>query len=465
MLFHSVGFLLVFLPLFLITMQLIPKGMPRSICLLLFSYLFYSGAEPYFVLILLLSSIVDYSAALLLHGSSRVVIKRFYLILSVTVNLGLLIFFKYGAMLLPSVTPVGQMLGLPIPNEDFYKGFILPAGISFYTFQSMSYTIDVYRGLIKPEKNLLGFFNYVAYLPQLIAGPIERFGNLSPQISTMIYAKTERLWTAGIDRITLGIAQKLLIADSCGYIVDHLVSAGGPYSFFSAWAIAVGFGMQIYYDFSAYTHIAIGISLLFGIRLTENFLSPYKSTNIQEFWRRWHITLSNWFRDYLYISLGGSKHGWLRTFLNVILTFGLCGLWHGAGWNYIAWGLMHGILVGGYHVMNKIIRVPILPPFLAVALTFATIHLVWVPFRVADPLIIGRIWQGMFGLEGFGLGLVSLPDLVFISIVTALTLWLPNASQRWPGSSGWLESLALMGIALFAIFNTPEITQFIYFQF
>jgi len=413
MLFHSIGFLLVFLPLFLITMQLVPKGMPKAICLLLFSYLFYSGAEPSFVLILLLSSIVDYSAALLLHDSSKIVIKRLYLTLSVTVNLGILIFFKYGAMLLPS---------------------------SFYTFQSMSYTIDVYRGIIKPEKNLVGFFNYVAYLPQLIAGPIERFGNLSPQINTMVHGKTDKLWAAGIDRIALGIAQKLLIADSCGYIVNHLVLAEGPYSFFSAWAIAVGFGMQIYYDFAAYTHIAIGISLLFGIRLTENFLSPYQSRNIQEFWRRWHITLSNWFRDYLYISLGGSRKGWFRTILNVILTFVLCGLWHGAGWNYIAWGLMHGILLGAYHVMKKVMSVPILPPFLAVALTFVTI-------------------------QGFNLGLVSLPDILFISIVTALTLWLPNASQRWPGRSGWVESVGLMGIALFAIFNTPEITQFIYFQF
>lgn len=465
MLFHSTGFLFIFLPVFLVSVLVVPKGMARSVVLLIFSYLFYSGAEPFFLIILLVSSLTDYFVAIKLFAEDRLRMKKLWLCVSISINLGILAFYKYGVWVIPGMTPLFDYTGVPVPDPEFFKTYILPAGISFYTFQSMSYTIDVYRGLIKPERNIISFCNYVAYLPQLIAGPIERFSHLHPQLVSFSKGEVRHHWTAGIDRIMLGIAQKILIADSCGLIVDRLLQAGETQSFITAWAIALGFGMQIYYDFAAYTHMAIGISLLLGVRLQENFLSPYKATSIQDFWRRWHITLSRWFRDYLYIPLGGSKKGLPRTILNLLLTFLLVGLWHGAGWNYVAWGTIHGVLIGLYHIKGKIFPNWSTNKMIAIAITFIVVHFAWVPFRVDDTVIIVDLWRSMLGLNSFEQSMVSMSDMFFILIVVSLTLILPNASQRWPGRSGSLESSGIAVTAIFAVLSAPQIAKFIYFQF
>lgn len=331
MYFQSAGFLFIFLPLFLTLTIFAPAGKLRLLLLLVFSYLFYSGGEPFFILLLIISTLADFTIALQLDTKSKKYIRGLWLSASVLINLGLLGYFKYGALMFPYFRPLGVMLHMPMPDPDFYKTFILPAGISFYTFQTMSYTIDVYRGQTKPTKDLLAFACYVAYLPQLVAGPIERFHALAPQIQALANKRLHPNWNKGLNRLSLGIIQKLFIADSCGRIVDTLMQYRGLHSFVSSWTIAISFGLQIYYDFAAYTSMAIGISLLLGIRLSENFKSPYRSSNIREFWRRWHITLSNWLRDYLYIPLGGSRKGTRRTVLNIMLTFLFCGLWHGAG--------------------------------------------------------------------------------------------------------------------------------------
>lgn len=465
MLFQTTAFLFILFPLFLICLNVIPKGNARAACVLFFSYLFYSGAEPFFVLILVFSSLVDYTAALALSGAKSSHGRKVWLGLSIVVNLGLLSFFKYGVMVLPYLTPVTEFWHLPGIDAGYFKSFALPAGISFYTFQSMSYTIDVYRGRIKPERNLLSYCNYVAYLPQLIAGPIERFDNLHPQLRNLARGLTEPQWTAGLDRLALGLVEKLLIADGCGRIVDVLVQVGGPYPFFSAWALSLGFGMQILFDFAGYCHMAIGISLMLGVRLSENFLSPYQSANIQEFWRRWHVTLSNWFRDYLYIPLGGSRSGLFRTVVNVMITFSLCGLWHGAGWNYVAWGAAHGLLLSIFNIRKRWLPSWTPPRALGVGITFILVHVAWVLFRVNHPDQILRIWKGMFGFSGWQLGWVGLVDLLFIGLVAAVTLLAPNASRRWPGRSGGYESIFWWGAALWALFSSPQINQFIYFQF
>ncbi len=465
MLFNSAGFILVFLPIYLLIVYCAPRGYTKSAALVLFSYLFYAGAEPFFVLILIFSSFVDYCAALQIFSSSRIIIKRFWLSASIIVNLGLLGFYKYGGWVFPYLSPILEPMGLPLPAADFFQGYYLPAGISFYTFQSMSYSFDVYKGTVRPERNLLSFCNYIAYLPQLIAGPIERFNKLHPQLLKLIDGRSTIHWSEGLDRIALGIAQKLLVADSCGLIVDRSLQAGTDYSWIDAWVIALGFGMQIYYDFAAYTHIAIGIALIMGIRLSENFNSPYKARNIQEFWRRWHMTLSSWFRDYVYIPMGGSRVGLVRTSFNILVTFLLIGFWHGAGWNFVVWGLLHGILLAGFRLKNQYLHYWIIPPPVAIGLTLMVVHFVWIPFRVEDSVQVVTIWQGMLGLHEIGPQISSMPDIVFLLLILAATLSFPNASERWPGISGWAESTALAVLGLFAILNSPQITQFIYFQF
>lgn len=464
MLFQSAGFLFVFLPLFLATMALLPSGRPRAAGLLVFSYLFYSGAEPLFILLIVISSLTDFLVAIFLHAASGLR-RKLTLCVSLTVNLGLLGFYKYGAWVIPKLTPFLAPLHIPLPDEYFFSGFILPAGISFYTFQSLSYTIDVYRGHVVPERNVVSFFNFVAYLPQLIAGPIERHGHLNPQLESFYARSITSNWSAGLDRIMLGIAQKLLVADSCGRIVDAMLERGYGYDFVDAWVIAIGFGMQIYYDFAAYTHIAIGISLILGIRLQENFDSPYQALSIQDFWRRWHMTLSRWFRDYVYIPLGGSRHGLARTAVNVMLTFLLVGLWHGAGWNFVAWGVIHGGLLALYNLKQAKLPRLVLPTALAVLVTFIAVHFAWVPFRVSEPLEIAAIWQAMLGLSGFGSVDASPVDIAILLLVLTATWLVPNASKRWPGAGGWAESTAYAGVALFTVFTTPEVAQFIYFQF
>jgi len=285
-LFHSPGFLLLFLPVCILFLHLARGVRLRGLSLTIFSYIFYSGAEPFFLLVLLASTLTDYCVALAIAATPQRRRRRQLAFVSVAVNLGLLGFFKYGPWLLPGLSRLLSQAGLPAPAPDALDGFLLPAGISFYTFQSLAYTLDVYRGIIEPTRDLTGFAGYVAYLPQLIAGPIERFERLGPQLKEFRERRLTAHWSAGVDRLALGLAQKLLIADTCGDIVDRLVAAGGVPDFWTAWGIALGFGMQIYFDFAAYTHMAIGISLLLGIRLSENFLAPYQATSIQEFWRR-----------------------------------------------------------------------------------------------------------------------------------------------------------------------------------
>lgn len=465
MIFQSGGFLFLFLPLFLLCFVAAPAGWWRNLVVLVFSYLFYSGGEPQFVLLLLFTSGLDFMVALRIAASASARVRRVWLTTSIVLNLGLLGFYKYGGMLLAGLAPLGGWLGLPLPGEEFYKSFLLPAGLSFYTFQSMSYAIDVYRREVQPERSLVAFFSYVAYLPQLIAGPIERFAALGPQLRAMYQRPWDRSqWSAGADRIALGVAQKLLLADGCGVLVDALAS-GSSHTFWSAWGLGVGFGMQIYYDFAAYTHMAIGIALLMGVRLTENFLSPYQAPNIQEFWRRWHRTLSEWFRDYLYIPLGGSQGGGWRTLRNVGITFGLCGLWHGASWNFVVWGLWHGGLVGSYHLFRQRWRGVELPHALGVLLTFAAVTVGWVLFRLHAPGEILTVLKGMAGLNGFAWGRMTPGDGLLLAALVGATLTLPNAAVRWPGSSGWLESAALWGVALAALFASSEVQNFIYFQF
>lgn len=465
MYFQSAGFLFLFLPVTLLITSMAPKGILRTLSLVLLSYLFYSGAEPFFALILLFSSVTDFYVAIAIASTERKRLKKLYLAISLSINLALLAFFKYGAMIGRGVSNLGDGWSTLLPNSLIFETFVLPPGISFYTFQSLSYSIDVYRGQVEPTRNLWGFLAYIAYLPQLIAGPIERFHNLYPQLQKWFDKQERPQWSAGLDRIAVGVVQKLLIADSCGRLVDVLVGWHGTHSLISGWMTALAFGMQIYYDFAGYTNMAIGVSMCFGIRLSENFLSPYKARNIQDFWRRWHVTLSFWFRDYLYIPLGGSRGSRLRTVFNLLLTFALCGLWHGAGVNFVVWGCGHGVLLAGFHILRRTFPNFRLSTPLSVGLTFLMVNFLWIVFRVSDPGTVLNLWKGMLGMSRLGAGDVLPWDMTFIGAVTVATWLLPNCAQRWPGRSGAVESLAIWATAVFVVVTSPQIHQFIYFQF
>jgi alginate O-acetyltransferase complex protein AlgI len=314
----------------------------RLIVLILASLVFYAAWSVPLVSLIVLSAFVDYAAGRALaryEGEQRR--RKLVLAMSMTINLGLLAYFKYTNFFLDSLHeafdlgPGGQVLDI-----------VLPPGISFYTFQTMSYTIDVYRGSIKPTTSFLRFFLYVSFFPQLIAGPIERAGHLLVQFDQ---AATRRFQVdnlvSGAQMIVFGMFKKVVIADHCGRLADRIYTDPGIYDGWSALIATYAFTLQIYCDFSAYSEIARGSARIFGIDLMRNFDQPYLTHNISDFWRRWHISLSNWFRDYVYIPLGGNRKGKLRTILNLTLTMFLSGLWHGAAWTFVLWGLYHGLLL------------------------------------------------------------------------------------------------------------------------
>jgi len=317
----------------------------RQVFLLAASYVFYCWEKPVYGLLLATSTCLDYVCGIWmgrLHGRRR---RRLVLLLSLAGNLGLLGFFKYGDFLAGNIAGLGRLLGF----DTHWKamGFVLPVGISFYTFQTMSYTIQVYRRQIDPTRDFISFALYVSFFPQLVAGPIERANRLLPQLQVYHRIRAEDI-AAGARRIVYGLFRKVVIADRLGILVDMFFENPDGFSTATAWIVMPVFMGQIYFDFAGYADIAIGTARLFGIRLTENFRRPLLSVSIGDFWNRWHITLTSWLRDYVFFPLGGFRKGGARTLLNGWIVFLLCGLWHGARWNFVAWGAYHAVLISFY---------------------------------------------------------------------------------------------------------------------
>ncbi|MGD8992213.1 MAG: MBOAT family protein [Desulfobacterales bacterium] len=339
MVFSSTIFLFVFLPAVIVCYfghQLFGARQLRNTILLCFSYLFYLYGAAGFLLILILSTVADYVLGHLIEH--RVRLKRLWLGISLLLNLGLLAYFKYANFF------VSEVNNLLVEWQHFsieWQSVALPIGISFFTFQKLSYVIDVYRGKCPALDNIVDFALYIAMFPQLIAGPIVRFSTIRNQLK----ARRES-WDNfynGIVRICWGLAKKVIVANSCGQITDVVFDLKPELLDTKvAWLGALGYTLQIYFDFSAYSDIAIGLGLLFGFTLPENFNRPYSAVSITDFWRRWHMTLGRWFKDYLYIPLGGNRRGTARTCLNMTIVFILCGLWHGANWTFLFWGVYHG---------------------------------------------------------------------------------------------------------------------------
>ena len=332
MVFSSTIFLCVYLPLVLLGYYICPKK-GKNLFLLIVSLVFYAWGEPKYVFLMIFSILINYVFGLLMdkHRENKKRLKLM-LVLSVAIDLGLLSVFKYTDFIITNI------------NSIFNTGFdllniALPIGISFYTFQAMSYTIDVYRDNVRVQRNLIDFGMYITMFPQLIAGPIVRYADVQDQLAERSVTTAD--FSEGIMRFVVGLGKKVLLANQMGAVWTDIYALGGDVSALMAWTGAVAFTFQIYFDFSGYSDMAIGLGRMFGFKFPENFRYPYESVSITDFWRRWHITLSTWFKEYLYIPLGGNRRGLARQALNLLIVWSLTGFWHGAGWNFVMWGLYY----------------------------------------------------------------------------------------------------------------------------
>jgi D-alanyl-lipoteichoic acid acyltransferase DltB (MBOAT superfamily) len=443
----------------------------RNPILLAGSYFFYGWWDWRFLSLLLISTIVDFTIGRRMPRSGTKGARTRLLVASALVNLGILGAFKYANFFIDSLSSLTSSLGVGDLNPAFRV--VLPVGISFYTFQTLSYTFDVYRYRIQPTRNLLDFATYVAFFPQLVAGPIERAQRLLPQISDRSRPMPRGASLhAALLLILQGLFKKVVVADGVAVVANEVFANPNEYSWSGAALGVLAFGIQIYGDFSGYTDIARGVSRLFGIELVVNFSQPYLSRNITEFWRRWHISLSDWLRDYLYIPLGGNRGGVVRTLRNLMVTMLLGGLWHGASWNFVVWGGLHGFflvihrLTRGGRVPEARLRWRHLP---AIVATFLSVQLAWVFFRAESFSDAFDLIARLFTLRG---GIASESDLALVLVLGGVTLAVDLAARLQPDPVGFLRrSPALAGgvvsaaIAAIIVFSggTPE--PFIYFQF
>lgn len=466
MIFNSVQFGLFFIVVLALYWSL--RHRQRNLLLLVASYFFYGMWDWRFLSLIAISTVVDYVIGRRMPTTTGSP-KTALLVTSMVVNLGILGTFKYAGFFVDGFEELVSFVGFGVSGPVL--DLVLPVGISFYTFQTMSYTIDVYRGRLEPVDDFLTFATFVAYFPQLVAGPIERARDLLPQlIAPRPPLRVEQI-TSGLGLVLLGLTKKVVLADGVAGVADRAFESPGQLSWLAVTAGVVAFGIQIYGDFSGYTDIARGVSRLLGIELTLNFAQPYLSRNITEFWRRWHITLSNWLRDYLYIPLGGNRRGRHRTHVNLMITMLLGGLWHGASWNFVIWGGIHGALL----VLHRVLRggrVPTAPisrrDIPAILATSGAVFVAWVFFRAPDLATALDVFQAM----AFQSGAQATGDLllvaVFLVAMVAIDLFARKGAITGrvvltrPALSGSLVAASLVAITLFSG-GAPR--PFVYFQF
>jgi len=465
MLFNSFLFLLVFLPAVLAGSCLIRVPRYRIIFWTLASWIFYGFAGPWFVLLMMASTGLDFLLAQRIARSTSPGARRAYVITSLGFGLGLLGFFKYCNFFLDTVnTMVGalhDLVGIPTIPLTTSLAIVLPAGISFYTFETIRYTIDVYRRHIPPEPDFWYFACFVSLFPHLIAGPIIKPGDLLPQLHAL-EPRHQWRFQHGLFLFAGGLCKKVLIADRIAVSIDPFLFNVTDLSMPRAWMVMVGFAMQIYFDFSGYTDMARGLGYLIGIEFPVNFNSPYRALDPSDFWQRWHITLSTWLRDYLYIPLGGSRRGSLRTYRNLMVTMLLGGLWHGAGWNFVLWGGLHGIALSVYHQFRG--YWDSFPDTVRRAGMFLFIVLSWVPFRLHNLRDILACYRAMFALD-FSVGLPWRLLLVG-GASTAIALFVRRNSNEINWAMLGSTTAITLGLATFiTLLYINSSTRFLYFQF
>jgi D-alanyl-lipoteichoic acid acyltransferase DltB (MBOAT superfamily) len=472
----------------------------KKINLLLASYIFYAAWNPPFILLLWLSTVVDFFVGRALYTQPNKHKRKLLLVVSLIGNLGMLCFFKYGGFLLENFVTVVNAVGVNFHPAK--PSIILPAGISFYTFTTLCYTIDMYKKKSQPVKSLLDFSLFVTFFPHLVAGPIVRPPQLVPQFESPRRAN-EKQMMQGLFLLSMGLFMKVVLADSIlSGVADSVFSFGGPLQTVDAWVGVLAFSGQIFFDFAGYSTCAIGVALCLGFVLPQNFRYPYAAIGFSDFWRRWHITLSAWLRDYLYIPLGGNQKGHVRTYVNLMITMLLGGLWHGANWTFVVWGGLHGT----YLCVERLIRprqstsgstgegltapamatAPVISRasmapsflgkksvnnFLLAMITFFLVNVTWVFFRSADFTTAWRLLSSMFGRASNGTPLLATVDMMKVTLVVVLmvaTHWmLRNTSilQVAEKTKWWVVSLAWSFMLIMLLLAQASSSSFIYFQF
>ncbi|WP_337100155.1 MBOAT family O-acyltransferase [Paenibacillus sp. YIM B09110] len=460
MVFSSLLFLFIFLPAVLLLYFSSPWRI-KNLVLFATSLIFYAWGEPIYIAIMLLSTVTDYCFGLLLSRPNMSAGKRKGIVVfSIIINLALLGFFKYADFLIHNVN---ALLGTSIPPTDLP----LPIGISFYTFQSMSYIIDIYRGTAKAQRNWLDFGTFVALFPQLVAGPIVHYKTVAEQLQHRTV--TMDMFAEGVQRFIIGLAKKVLLANNIGLLWDGISSSSpGSLPALTAWIGIIAFAFQIYFDFSGYSDMAIGLGLMFGFRFNENFNKPYTATSITDFWRRWHISLSTWFRDYVYIPLGGNRHGIWKQLRNIMIVWLLTGIWHGASWNFLLWGLYFGVVL----IFEKWIGLRLLqrvPAWVRHTYALLLILIGWVFFAFEDLGEMGAYFAAMAGANGQPLLTNNSLYLLYTNAILLILLVAASLpARKRESSSGGGVRLVWHGILFFlsvAYLVDATFNPFLYFRF
>lgn len=473
MVFSSSIFLFCFLPLVLFIYYVLRTEF-RNLFLLIASLLFYAWGEPKFVFVIIVSILINYLFGLLIHASlarTNRIIAKVAMITGVVANCGLLFYFKYFDFFL---TSVHDLTGWDV----VIKNIVLPIGISFFTFQGLSYVIDVYLKKVEVQKNIINFAMYKAFFPQLIAGPIVRYVDVHHQIEQRTHSMDK--FADGVRRFVIGLSKKVIIANTLGKVADGVFSLPADQnSLTTLWVGAICYSFQIYFDFSGYSDMAIGLAKMFGFDFKENFNYPYISKTVTEFWRRWHISLSSWFRDYVYIPLGGNRTG--NVYFNLLVVFIVTGLWHGAAWNFVIWGLWHGLFLIIERVLKKSgkgnIRVPKAITWLY---TMLVVVIGWVLFRAPDLSYAMKYLGGMFGfVQSKNVGFITwyyLDSMVITVIILGCLASLPivqyiknivGSLEEHNGFSLFLQTVYIGALLLICMMflATSTYNPFIYFRF
>ena len=486
MVFTTHLFVFYFLPLFLLTYYVMPFRW-RTGLIGIASLLFYAWANPWWCLVMMFSTTVDYLCGRVLAYQANLPLApdgdyvgipkdmprttgmKLTMWVSVISNLLFLMYFKYIGFATENLAALAEKFGMGPDAVPVFR-VILPIGISFYTFQSMSYCIDIYRGDARPMRRIMNFFAFETLYPQLVAGPIVRYLEISEQLNHRVH--TVEKFARGVAFFAMGMAMKILLANPMGHVADRAFDAAGL-AWYDAWYGVVAYAFQIYFDFAGYSNMAIGLALMIGFVFPQNFNQPYRADSITDFWRRWHITLSTFLRDYLYIPLGGNRLGGTRTYVNLMTVMVIGGFWHGASWNFIIWGAIHGVVLAAERMQGKDSFYRSLPRPLRVGITFAIVCLAWVFFR-ADTL--PQAWGYLASL--FGLATVTVG-----SVATASTMYTPYhvimfliaVLVVWKGPETWVFTrtldvrraavcMTLLAVSIVLMWSQAE-NPFLYFRF